>query len=59
MSKNTQEWLLTVCFFIVLAVAVMLANQRDTLKKEAIERGFAEYKVLGENQTEFVWKEKQ
>lgn len=58
MSKNTQEWLLTVCFLLVLAAAFMVANQRDSIKQEAVDRGFAEWHVIeGTSDTEFRWKE--
>ncbi len=58
MSKNTQEWLLTVCFLLVLAAAFMVANQRDSIKQEAVDRGFAEWHVIeGTSETEFRWKE--
>lgn len=50
---------------VVVSIALVVVSQRENLKtdlsdfkKEAISRGFAEYKVLEENKTEFVWKEK-
>lgn len=56
---------------LVLALAAMTAGgiavaiQRDNLqtdlsnfKKEAVSRGFAEWKVLEQDKTEFIWKEK-
>lgn len=51
---------------IMVGLAFDVASQRDNLKtdlsnfkKEAVSRGFAEWKVVGENKTEFTWKEKQ
>ena len=42
---------------LLLIIAVSAAAERDALKQQAIDRGFAEWKVIGENETEFVWKE--
>ncbi len=36
----------------------MVAQDRDELKAEAVKRGYAEWIVIGENKTEFKWKEK-
>jgi hypothetical protein len=44
---------------IITVCAFMVAEQRDQLKAEAVKRGFAEWIVIGQNQTEFKWKEKQ
>ena len=42
---------------LLLIIAVSAAAERDNLKQQAVDRGFAEWKVIGENETEFVWKE--
>jgi len=59
MSENTCSWggiLVT----IILAIGLFIvADQRDELKAEAVKRGFAEWIVIGQNETEFKWKEKQ
>lgn len=36
----------------------MVAQDRDELKAEAVKRGYAEWIVIGEDNTEFKWKEK-
>jgi hypothetical protein len=59
MSKNTQEWIAVAMIIILLICAFVVAGQRDNLKQEAVNRGFAEWKVVGENKTEFIWREKQ
>ena len=59
MKEYTQEWIAVATIIILLICAVMAAGQRDNLKQEAVNRGFAEWKVVGENKTEFVWREKQ
>ena len=59
MNKNTQEWVLVAALILTIAFAFAAAEQRDNLKQEAVNRGFAEWKVVGENKTEFVWREKQ
>lgn len=36
----------------------ILANQRDSLKQEAVDRGFAEWELIeGTKDTRFKWKE--
>ena len=59
MNKNSQEWITVAALILMISCAFVAAEQRDSLKQEAVDRGFAEWKVIGENQTEFVWKEKQ
>lgn len=59
MNKNTQEWLGVAALIFATVCAFAVANQRDNLKQEAVDRGFAEWKVIGQNETEFTWKEKQ
>lgn len=59
MNKNTQEWIAVAVIIALLICAFDAAGQRDDLKQEAVDRGFAEWVVKGENETEFKWKEKQ
>ena len=59
MSREAQEWWLVLTLIITLVCAFSAASQRDALKQEAVNRGFAEWKVISENRTEFVWKENQ
>jgi len=59
MSENTCSWY-GILAAIMLAVGLFIvADQRDELKSEAVKRGFAEWIVIGQNNTEFKWKEKQ
>jgi hypothetical protein len=57
MSDKTLELLSFICFVLLLIAALMVAQQRDELKQQAVDRGFAEWIVLGQNETEFKWKE--
>lgn len=60
MSEETYNRWLGLLATIILAVGLFIvADQRDELKAEAVKRGFAEWIVTGQNQTEFKWKEKQ
>jgi len=60
MNKETYlEWLLVLITIILIAVLVAVADQRDSLKQQAVDKGFAEWVIKGQNQTEFKWKEKQ
>lgn len=58
MNKNTHEWVMVAALILTIICAFAAAEQRDSLKQEAVNRGFAEWKVVGENKTEFVWREK-
>ena len=59
MSEETYS-LLGLLATIILAVGLFsVANQRDALKQEAVDRGYAEWIVTKQNETEFKWKEKQ
>ena len=59
MNKHTQEWVMVAALILTIICAFAAAEQRNNLKQEAVNRGFAEWKVVGENKTEFVWREKQ
>lgn len=59
MNKNTQEWVMVALLILSIICAFIAAEQRDDLKQEAVDRGFAEWKVVGQDKTEFLWKEKQ
>ena len=60
MNKETYlEWLLVLITIILIAGLVAVADQRDSLKQQAVDKGFAEWVIKGQNQTEFKWKEKK
>ena len=59
MNKHTQEWVMVAALILTIICAFAAAEQRNNLKQEAVNRGFVEWKVVGENKTEFVWREKQ
>ena len=59
MKENTLEWLSVAIIIALLICAFNAACQRDYLKQEAVDRGFAEWVVKGQGKTEFKWKEKQ
>jgi preprotein translocase subunit SecG len=64
MSENESIWarmtaILAVVLIVVLFILSVVAELRDQLKEEAVKRGFAEWIVIGENNTEFKWKVKQ
>jgi hypothetical protein len=57
MSEKTVEILSAVCFVLLLIAALMVAQQRDELKQQAVDRGFAEWRIIeGSKETEFKWK---
>ena len=55
--NNRQEWVAIAIIIILLITAFAVAGQRDELKQEAVDRGFAEWVIKGQNKTEFKWKE--
>jgi hypothetical protein len=57
MSENYAAQLGFFMFVLALIAAFAAVIQRDNLKEEAIKRGFAEWHVLGQDNTEFRWKE--
>lgn len=59
MNDILNELVATVIIIILVIAAFAVAGQRDELKQEAVDRGFAEWVIKGENKTEFKWKEKQ
>jgi hypothetical protein len=57
MNEKILELLSVICFIFLLVAAFMVASQRDELKQEAVDRGFAEWRVIeGTKETEFKWK---
>ncbi len=57
MSEKTLELLSVICSILLLVAALMVAHQRDELKQEAVDRGFAEWRIIkGTKETEFKWK---
>lgn len=54
-----NEVLSVVCVIIVFVALFVLANQRDTLKKQAVEKGYAEWVATPEGKATWQWKEKQ
>lgn len=59
MKETAQELIAVVVIIALLICAFVAAGQRDNLKQEAVDRGFAEWIVKGQDKTEFKWKEKQ
>lgn len=57
MKKETQEWLMVLVLILLLISSFIVADQRDSLKQEAVDKGFAEWQfVQGTNKTIFKWK---
>jgi hypothetical protein len=57
-QHNHLEWLQVLAFIFALVCAFFAAAQRDSLKQEAVDKGFAEWHIIsGTKETEFKWKE--
>ena len=54
-----NEWIIAVALIFFLAIIVYVVNQRDNLKKEAAERGFAVWATESNGSTSFQWKSKE
>jgi hypothetical protein len=53
-----MELLSVLMFLLILAAVFAVAYQRDALKQEAIDKGFAEWQIVtGTKEVEFKWKE--
>jgi hypothetical protein len=57
MSDTRPLLFFAVMFLCAIILAFAALRQRDTLKKEAIERGYAEWKVDNSGSVEWQWKE--
>jgi len=57
-NDNLSGWYITLAFIVAIVCAFMAADQRDALKQEAVDHGYAEWIVTGQNETQFKWKEK-
>jgi hypothetical protein len=58
MSDTRPLLFFAVMFLCAIILAFAALRQRDTLKKEAIERGYAEWKVDNSGSVEWQWKDK-
>lgn len=60
MNEKVLELIAVGCFIFLLVAALMVAQQRDELKQQAVDRGFAEWQIIsGTKETEFKWREPQ
>jgi hypothetical protein len=59
MDKETYlEWSLVLITIILIAGLFAVADERDALKQEAVDKGFAEWQIVtGTKETKFKWKE--
>jgi preprotein translocase subunit SecG len=64
MTRDESMWVrMTAVLAVVLIAALFIlsivAEQRNVLKEQAVKLNYAEWVVIGENYTEFKWKEHQ
>jgi hypothetical protein len=59
MNDTKHDWFGLIMLITAIVGLFIVADQRDALKQEAVDRGFAEWIVTKQNETEFKWKEKQ
>jgi hypothetical protein len=58
MSDTGPLLFFAVMFFWALILAFAALWERDTLKEQAVERGYAEWKVDNSGSAEWQWKDK-
>ncbi|MCX8483211.1 MAG: hypothetical protein ORN50_06480 [Crocinitomicaceae bacterium] len=64
MTRDESMWarmtaMLAVVLIVALFILSIVVEQRNVLKEQAVELNYAEWVVIGENYTEFKWKEHQ
>ena len=59
MTREEGHELLKMALILLLFILAMVAaSQRDGLQQEAVDRGFAEWRIIeGTRRVEFAWKE--
>lgn len=55
--NNKDEWIAVVVILFLLAALWISSSLHTDIQNEAVKRGFAEWKVIGKNDTKFTWKE--
>ena len=57
-NETYLEWLLVLITIMLFAGLFAVADQRDSLKQQAVDKGFAEWQIVpGTKEIEFKWKE--
>jgi hypothetical protein len=57
-QENYLELLSVLMVILMTVAAFAVADQRDALKQEAVDKGFAEWQIVtGTKELEFKWKE--
>ena len=57
MRDGAIECITALLVLVLLVIAIHVAEERDFLKSQAVERGFAEWVSDYNGNTIFVWKE--
>lgn len=55
--KSYHELLYVISFITLACILFLVAEQRDEIKKEAVEKGFAEFIVTPDKEIIFKWKQ--
>lgn len=55
--KSYHELLYVISFIALVCILFLVAEQRDEIKKEAVEKGFAEFIVTPDKEIIFKWKQ--
>lgn len=55
--KSYHELISVISFIALVCILFLVAEQRDEIKKEAVEKGFAEFIVTPDKEIIFKWKQ--
>ncbi len=60
MRDSKTEWIAIAIVILTLICAFTAAHQRDELQQQAIDRGFAEWRIVSRyKKVEFKWKDEK
>lgn len=57
MSERTKDIIVLICILFQTGVCLFVGHQRDKMRKEAVQHGFAEWVADDYGRTTFTWKE--
>jgi hypothetical protein len=57
-NENFGSLMFVISLFLIICLLIS-SNQKNDLRKQAVEHGYAEYVVDSDGETTWQWKEKQ
>ena len=56
MSESRNEWIMVGAIFFLLMGLIYVKHCYDDLQQQAVDHGFAEWRIISGRETEFKWK---